>query len=191
MQPNYNKANWIQWVTAVLVILALVFAYTANTNVKDIEVTPKISCPEIDVSDMTITCPEITIPEMKDLDNQKIKELHQKVYEKEIVSIEKDALEAVEEEVNDEDIKDFLIEMGYDIDEIRDFEIDEDETNIEIVNLGLDDEDDREAIVSLEIKVKYTEEVGYAARQKIILIGTGRFYIDEDPKAELIYSIPA
>ena len=107
----------------------------------------------------------------------------------EIAALEAEAIAEVLDELDEDDIEDFLVGEGYDIDEIKKVSVDEDETEVTIVDLGINDEDDREAIVSLEIEVKYTLREGSTDRYKKIINAEGTFYIDDDDKeVDLVYS---
>jgi len=203
MTDQVVKANWIQYATLILAVILIVGSFTwmvpqepekvkvpSAADIASIVIAGVGSMPSAEDIAKGVIVP--TPEQPKDLDNQKVKDMWENLYSEEIEALEEEAYDYIVDEIDEDDIQDFLeSELLIEIDEIKYANIDDDETEITIINLGLDDEDDEEVEVYIEIKVKYDLEEGVDDNIKKTIKLNARYFIDddEDPDAELVYSL--
>jgi len=187
---NAKLNCWMQWVLLVGVIATILLSYGAYSNSEKINydrIANLVNVPKVEVPTADEIADKIVIPETE---NQRLDELWQKVYETEISDLKEEALEATLDEIDKEDIEDFLKDEGYNIDYVKSYKVDEDETEVEVTNLGLDDEDDKAATVNLYLDVKYKQKTGSTTTQREYIEVTADYYIDDgDEEVDLVYSI--
>jgi len=202
-----------KWFLGILMILCLLVSiggwYRSGVTVVDYD---KIAAPEdvqvitttVDVDALTQSIVDkIVLPEAKDLDNQKIEELWEVTFGDCINELKGQAYDDVINELDDldinkmDDLVDFLEANIEDFDELKSVKEDKDETKIEVVTLGAcenrESEDDKEAVVNLELNVKYRLKEGQTIPYKETVYVTGTVRYDEDitdiEDIELVYSL--
>jgi len=164
MQPKYNQANWIQWVTAILVLVTLFcgifYLPDAIENAVSVGVTAGVATIDIpEIPTATDIASAIQIPDVTEA-NKQLQEIWDELYSDEVEELENEAIDVCEAEFDWADVEDLLEAEFGDITEIEYVDFDEDNREITIKNLGLDDEDDRKVEIKGYFRVSYLPEEG-------------------------------
>ena len=162
-----QQANWVQYLTVILVAVMFVVSGWAVLSFEPEEQTPTAA--EIAA---LVVIPEVVIPEFPDLSTNRINirgsnfdDLLEGVYPDEVEDLIEDCAEDLLDEFGDDvnaDIRDLVEDdIGEEIEnyEVIDFNYDDD-FDWEIVDLGIHDEDDREIKFFSRLEFEYTEVFG-------------------------------
>jgi len=84
-----------------------------------------------------------------------IADIYDKQFTDETEALEADALEAYNDEYDEDDLEEILEDLIAGLDKIKSINEDEDEEIISVINLGLDDDEDKKVIITKEYKIKY------------------------------------
>lgn len=192
MQSTVNKPNWVQWITVVVVIAALCFAYSANANVKDIDVPANVDYTKIATIVATlqqnIKVPSaseiaslVSIPDVESANNELLNEYLENEFSDNYTAIKVAAEEFALEELEDDDyevIVDYIKALVEGLDEDS-VEVDVDDVEVTVTKLGLEEDEDKSAIVEFEIDVEYTKEEGVVEDYKKSLVVIYNVVFDE------------
>ena len=167
METKYNRANWIQYVTGIIVILALLLSFGAYTkdypSATDIASQVKVTIPVSDpVSDQEITITEGPLT----------KEIYDKLFEEDLWKSDAEVLASEEWEERDyDDIADAINSLypSNQIDDKEDIEYVREDENTTFVNMDADDKDGK---VIQYVKVKYENDKGKDVKKYLTITST-------------------
>jgi len=178
-------------VIAVILSLITMFGVFAITSVDEEALSNKVTAQvigqieiptasEIAAEIPPVVIPEIVVPEAKEMNNDRIDDLWNDLYETEIEELETEAYDVAEIELEDHDYKlltQWLEGQIEGFDELRNVAVDNYEINV--IELGLDEDEDKIADVVFELKVKYTLDEGQATKYKTNVLVTANVLFDE------------
>lgn len=166
-ESTYNKANWIQYVTAVLVIVALLLSFGAYT--KDVDVDN--SKLEKQIAELDEKIDEGLKVDIDVTEGNLTKELHEKIFEDDAWESEAEVLATEEWEERDyDDIADAINELYLlnQIDDRDDIEYVKEDENTKFIL----DADDKDGTIIQYVKVKYENEKGKDVKKYLTITST-------------------
>lgn len=176
MERTVNKPNWIQYVSAALIVVALCFAFSANSNVKEIEEVDydKIQAfvEAAQAENVGPSAEEIAaLVTVEDADNENLNEFLEDYFGEEYTNIKDAAEEFATEELEDNDyevVVNYLKTLveGLDEDSVN---VDIEDVDVTVTALGLKEDEDKSATVKFEIEVEYELEEGVVEEYKLDL----------------------
>ena len=195
------------WILGALLFVSMIMTGVAVSKTNQIdtlseedvklivdEAVSKIVLPEVNVPTAEEIASLIDVPES---DAKYAKDLWEEHYDTEINTLKQEAYDAVIAELEDDDnevIDDWFTDNVDDFNKIKSVsysDFDEDETNVEVLQYGLEDEEDKEAVVTLEMKVKYTLREGAVETLRMYMDVEGNVVFDEgdfgDEEVELTF----
>jgi hypothetical protein len=169
---------------AVLVAAVLLNVYALN---RPIEVGEVVVPGAAEIAALVnLTIPEV---DLSSVDNQ-LDDIYKKLYASEYDELEEEALDAYDDEYDEDDLEEMLENSVVGFDRVRSVELDDDETEVVVVNLGLDDNEDRLVKVYKEYKVKYELDDDSDKLKDVVYVTAVVTYDDKDGyEAELSYSL--
>lgn len=140
--------------------------------------------------------PAVEIPEVpapKDLNNNRIDDLWEDLYEDDIDELEAEAYDVAEVELEDNDyelLTEWLEANIEGFDELEDVDVDDYE--ITVIELGLEEDEDKVVEIVFELEIEYSLQEGVAQDYKKDMIATASVSFDEgdfsDEDVELVFA---
>lgn len=175
------------WLAVLSVFMAvfLILTVTAPKALTEEDIS-KLVADEVSKIDINVAVPTaeeiaalVVIPEVKDVDNEKLASLYEKEYALEIEELEAAGLACFESEFDEEAIEELFESEIVGFDKIKSIKELEDETEIEWLNLGLKDDEDKKVSVYKEFMVKYETMDSTTVLKKIVVAETIVTYDDK------------
>lgn len=195
-----NKGLLITLIVLVALVSIVSVAISVNNQVDEQALSDKVTAQvikgmptpeEVNVSELATSVaaliPEVEVPEFAS--SNMVEDLWEDLYDDEIDELKAEAYDVAVEELEDRDYKlltKWLEENVEHFDELKDVDVDDYKTKV--IELGLKKDEDKCAVVTFELKVRYTLDEGETTRYKknILAIATVDFdegdYDDEDVK---------
>lgn len=160
---------------------------------KEIAKIPQVEMPEIVIPTAEEIASKIEVPMPGELDNSKISDLWEDLYDEEIEILlshaEEDSLIEIEDD-NYELLEDYLKSLFEGFDEIED--VDVEEVDCEVKILGLEEDEDKVAVCEYELEVEYSLKEGMSVDYKKDILVTAEVSYEEgdfdEEKVNLIFA---
>ena len=213
---NAKLNTWAQWVILALLVVGVIAIFATvpqpatpvdydkiNALVQSSVVSSMAGLSMPTAAEVAALVPEVDVPAAEKLDNSKVSDIWQVMFNDCYTDLEDNAEDDVIDEVdsNIDDLEEYLEDTIVDFDKLKNLVIDNDETEVVIIEIGFcvvdgtdfgDDEDDKTAEVTLVYKFKYQDTADSTWYKETVSI-TGTIVYDEgnfsDSDIELEYSL--
>ena len=213
---NAKLNTWAQWVILALLVVGVIAIFATvpqpatpvdydkiNALVQSSVVSSMAGLSMPTAAEVAALVPEVDVPAAEKLDNSKVSDIWQVMFNDCYTDLEDNAEDDVIDEVdsNIDDLEEYLEDTIVDFDKLKNLVIDNDETKVVITEIGFcvvdgtdfgDDEDDKTAEVTLVYKFKYQDTADSTWYKETVSI-TGTIVYDEgnfsDSDIELEYSL--
>ena len=196
--PSQKSVLWTILVCSVILFLTTAFYLPGKITSGDegvdydrIKLMIPDAAKQVDVDSLSKEIAKlIVLPEAQDFDNQRLSEVWESLYSDEIEDLELSALEAYDDEFDEDDLEDFLKEEFDGFDSLVSVSEDDDEEVISIISLGLKDVEDKEVIITKEYKIRYElDDSDDRIKDRVFVTAIITFDEDDGFEAEINFSL--